>query len=361
MKVRFSEDVLNDPDAWPALDRIVYHFLERRHEWDIDDIDEIEQSRWIQSDIGGRAGKHALDELQKCCTESIYPRQTSRMHSIAITVTKHNTSVHRLVPDEARRCLDAPAYVAVENAESDGAFIKAMIHGLNRELLLDAHTEGWWDFKHLGGSGETEKRINQIIARSVGPLRVFVLSDSDRLYPGHISLTMQIIERCCQKHNIPYAFLNKREIENYLSVNIIQKLPSNFKRTIQAFLKLTQEQKDFYDMKSGFKKDEKRNWKIENYLPAYILKKIPLYVQKIIVKGLKKDKTRNQAIVPDVQKELFKHVRQNILSDLCGGFGRDIWQYFNKHDSITKDDIRATCPAYPDEIDRILDNIESLL
>ena len=57
MKVHFAPDVLNEPSSWNSLDQIVYHFGTGRHLWNIDDIDEIESSLWIQEDISGRAGK----------------------------------------------------------------------------------------------------------------------------------------------------------------------------------------------------------------------------------------------------------------------------------------------------------------
>ncbi|MCP4107997.1 MAG: hypothetical protein GY749_21040 [Desulfobacteraceae bacterium] len=193
MKVRFEKSVMNDPTAWSVLDLIVQHFLDGRHAWDVDDLENIEQSQWIQTDIDGRAGKRNLEVLYKCYTDSVYPRHGSKMHSITITVTDHGKSDKELTPDDARSCLDMPAYIVVENSESDGAFIEAMIHALGRRELLDSHTEGWWDFEHLGGFGEIGKRIDQIIARTVGPLRIFVLADNDRLYPGQTTKTIQKI------------------------------------------------------------------------------------------------------------------------------------------------------------------------
>lgn len=328
MRVRFEQDVLNDPDSWNSLDQITHHFLNERHLWEIDDPDNIENSGWIKSDINGRSGKRNLEMLEKSYTKTIYPASGStKIHSILLMITNCNESGRQyLKADDAYRCLDKPAYIAVENSESDGNFILAMIHAFNRKGLLDAHTEGWWEFKHLGGFGEVEKQVDPIIAATYGPLRIFVLADSDCLYKGHETQTFKKVDTYCKSANIPYHILNKRKIENYLPINILQRKFDKKKSVLQAFLCLTQEQKDFYEMKGGFKKD-----------------------------------SDGHAIVPKEQKKLFARLSQKILDKLCGGFG-EIWEYFKDcRNMITKESIKISCLSDPDEIDRILDNIESLI
>lgn len=323
MRVRFAEDVLADPKSWRILDFIVDYFLEQRHVWDIEDPQIIKESPWIQTDLTGRAGQMNLDALQKCYTQAIYS-SPQKMHSIAIQVALQSNSSENLTPDEAKRCLAAPAYVIVENVESDGAFLDTIIYAFKRQTLLNAQTEGWWKLESRGGAGEIPKCVEQIRAETIGPLRVLVLCDSDRLYWGHLKREIQAIETYCQENQVPYTILQKREIENYLPVNVLQQRK---RQTVyRAFLSLTQEQKDFYDMKLGFKKE------------------------------------RDHAIVPKEQQNLFAHVPQRILDDLCGGFGKEIGQFFKtKRQQITEEAIRQTCTSAPKEIDNLLDQIESLL
>ncbi len=330
MKVRFAADVLNDPEARRVLDRIVDLFLEGRHLWDVDNADEIKNSQWIQSDQDGRAGRQNVEVLETYGKKFFYHPNKSRMHAITLVVTLQGTSEYELSPDDARRCLGKPAYVAVENEESDGAFLKAMIYAFifKRKELLDAHTEGWWEFWHLGGIGEVEKRVEHLRARTIGPMRVFVLSDSDRLYPDQEDTdTIKKVKGYCEGHGISYAILRKRESENYLPISAIQGSTRKFKETRKAFLNLHQEQKDYYDMKDGFDKDG-----------------------------------RGDAVVHPEQRALFEHVPQRILNNLCGGFGKEVWQYFESaRDVITADAIGLTCEINPDEIPDILDEIEKLL
>ncbi len=326
MKVSISEDVLADPDVWDVLDRVIHHFMDRRHLWDIDDPDTIKESPWMQNDLQGRAGRRNLETFEKCFTDSAYP-QPPRTHSISITITRSTKSDGELSPDDARRCLDTPAYVAVENEESDGVFLDAMIAAFRRKLLLNAQTDGWWKLEHLGGFGEVEKRVDHLRATTIGPLRVFVLTDSDSLYPGHVTQTITKIQDYCGNNRVPYANLKKRKTENYLPLEALPKTAGKLLRTYRAFKRLTNEQQSHYEMKSGFEADEHRH-----------------------------------AIIPREQEALFEDVPPNVLDKLCGGFGKNVWKRFRSaRDVISEDAVRRTCASDPTEIDRILDEIERLL
>jgi len=333
MKVRFAADVLNEPGAWSVLDRIMDLFFEKRHLWDIDDADKIKNSQWIQSDPGGRTNRLNVEILETYDSKSFYHPNKSQMHTITLVVTLQGTSEYELPPDDARRCLEKPAYVAVENIGSDKAFFEAMIYVFDREELRGAHCKGWWRFENMGGFGGVERCVEYLRGQTTGPLRVFVLSDSDRLYPGQEDTnTIKKVKGYCEEHGIPYAILRKRESENYLPISAIQGGTRKFKKTRKAFLKLNQEQKDHYDMKSGFSRKKKE------------------------------EDRRRGAIVPEKQKALYKHVPKPILNNLCGGFGREVWQYFESACSvITENAIRLICTVDSEEIPRILDQIEELL
>jgi hypothetical protein len=121
--------------------------------------------------------------------------------------------------------------------------------------------------------------------------------------------------------------LTKREMESYLPVNLLQRVPRQRQHIYRAFLRLNRQQQDYYDMKSGFQQD-----------------------------------AQGQPTIPPEQDALYQHVPPSVRRDLCGGFGRNAWQYFTSgRDHLTEDSIRLTCPDDPGEIKRILDTIESLL
>src|SRR5436190_2204358 len=136
MNVRFADAVLEDPSAFDSLDAIVHTILEGRHVWSIEDPDAVLGSRWIQTDHEGRSSRRSIEALTKSVTASAYPSGTF-MHVIAITVSNEGTDGETsLRPKEAVRALQTPAYVLVENRESDGAFLFTMIKAFDRDDLL---------------------------------------------------------------------------------------------------------------------------------------------------------------------------------------------------------------------------------
>lgn len=322
MRVRFSAAVMSDSASWRTLDRIVMFFEDERHGWLADNPTEIESSAWLQSDPG-RAVESARKALQEHIRWAAYPKPR-----LEVTVDAHTASDTILSPDDASRCLGTPVSVAVENATSDGGFLMTMIHALTRIELWQAHGRGWLVFEQMGGYGEVEKTVGRLRENVPGPCRVFVLADSDALYPGERTATVEKVEDACRGHGVPFAVLRKRKIENYLPASILNRLSGTQRRRVfQALLHLSPDQRDHYEMKNGFRPDE-----------------------------------RGRAVVPLEQQTLFRGVRAPVLRDLCGGFGRRIAEEFrDQRDEFTGEDVRQVCASDRHELDRILDQIEALL
>jgi hypothetical protein len=220
------------------------------------------------------------------------------------------------------RALQTPAYVLVENRESDGAFLLTMIKAFDRDDLLLAIHQGWLDVRQLGGFGEVGKAVEQLRSLTVGPLRIIVIADSDQSYPGDHTPTIEKVQSSCDPGGIPYVILKKRKIENYIPIDYLPR-----SSTRKALLHLSEQQRDHYEMKRGFARDQ-----------------------------------YGRAVIPDQQTELFKDVRSAVLAGLSGGFGKRISEVFiARQDEITADAIRLMCTGDPDEIPRLLDRIESLL
>jgi hypothetical protein len=318
VRVRFSPEVVEHPPAWNHLDAVVGHLLDERHEWDIDDPLGLASSGWIASDAGGRAGKRNAEALQKSATAMMWKPRKDAI-TIVIDVHARPGSVVRF--DEAERALSRPAYVVIENAESDGAFLNAMMYAFGRKRLLDAHTHGWWEFEHAGGYGEIEKRVRDIQARTVGPLRVLVLADSDVRYPGDRSATIIKIETFCRAESVPFCILRKRKIENYIPLPALKGLhpPS-----IGAYSALAPQQRDYFDLKKGF--------------------------------------SPHPSVDPPNVAALYATVPRHVRTALEGGFGKDVWRSFiDNVDAFTAESVRTWCHSEPTEIERLLDSIESLL
>jgi hypothetical protein len=323
MKVRFNSDCLADPAAWDSLDQIVTHFHNDRHIWDIIDPDAVLSSDWVKSDITGRTGRRITEFVQKAVTAAAYPQ--GRLHKLTLTITNSPTTADDLSPLEGARCLSMPALVAVENRESDGAFLRAIATAYGRAELLGAMDVGWCDLEQLGGYGEIEKALNYHLPRRPGPCRVFVLADSDRQYPGHRTPTIDKIESACTARGVPFYILEKRKIENYIPLVLLDKLKRRDR--FRAFQRLTPEQRDYYEMKGGFREH-----------PA------------------------GKAEIPDEQQMLFDKVPAPVLRDLCGGFGKDSWAVFRDDvQSIREGELEAICSRCPGELPRLLDAIERII
>ncbi len=323
MKVRFAPDVLSDSSCFRALDRIVDLFMDGRHSWDIEDFETVANSLWIKSDIGGRSGDSNLEILGKCYTKTTY--YPKNMHRKLLILTTEDNGIPDLHPTHAKKCLEAPAYVLVENSESDGSFLDAMIHCFNRQQLQDAQTEVWWHYEHLGGFGEIEKRLNELLGRTTGPPRIFVVVDSDSEYPGHVSRTAAKVRETCEKYNIPLTILNKRNIENYIPLSLLHY--ANRITKFRAFKKLTQDQRDYYDMKHGF---------------------------RLAADG--------EIDILVAQSALYAGIHKHVCRNLCGGFGDNVYELFKtKRQYLKSKDIENICPNDPNEINRILDEIEKIL
>jgi hypothetical protein len=328
MRVALFLDVLADPGSWRTVERVIDAFFEERHIWDEDNQELVLNSLWFTEDTGEPRRLSIRESLEKFYTEAVYspPAASRRMHRMSLVITRQPNITRALPPEEARRLLENPAYVVVENTTSDGTFLRAMMRALKRSELAQALERQWWEIEHAGGKGEVEKRVDDLIKHKRIPAdRILVFADSDRLFSCQSTDTVRTLVKCGTKHNVTVLLLHKREIENYLPVNILQKVRQ--KDTYRAFLELNQEQRDYYDMKNGFREDE-----------------------------------RGDAIIPQEQRELFSKVRKPVLRNLCKGFGPNVYQLFDSQDHpLDEHSVEQTCITCPKEIDGILDQIERRL
>lgn len=329
MRVRIAPDVMAAPDAFRLLDRVLDALFDERHRWEERDPAAVEQSAWASEE--GRAGRRVLDAVEKLLGAQLYEgrkeEQATSMHKMMLTVTLAATPPFALLPSEAVKALEMPAFVIVENGESDRAFLDAMLRAFGRTDLKDALDRGLWEVVSAGGGGEIPKRVAELVAKiGTGPRRVLILSDSDRLTPGEQTKTVKEITSCAQAHGVTAILLNKREIENYLPYEALWE-KSRHRKRCSAYLQLAQEQRDHYDMKKGFAVD-KRTGKVR---------------------------------IPVAQLDLFAAVRpRRVLEDLKDGFGDKVWRCFESM-KIDERAIRNLCPDDEEEIPRLLDVIEALL
>lgn len=334
MRVRFAADALANPNAWPFLDIIVFKFFGcGRHRWDVNNPGAVRRSQWLAADTKNHWTRRNLEFLQKTVTRQAQEPPRHLAHTLRLTVSVAESPPDSLAPEEAERVLGLPVYVVVENAESDRAFLDAMIRAFGRTVLRGALDRGWCEIVGAGGSGEIKKRVKELLDKvKKGPRRILVLKDSDRLLPEGPSEDRRVSKAGDEYrdiHDVSIAILRKREIENYLPDDALGRIHADKLPALRAFRRLRPDQRDHYDMKYGFKRDPKHG----------------------------------DPILPPEQEELFRDVDPRDLRALCGGFGENVWKLFEESptDVVNETTLRALCRDDPDEIARILDAIEKLL
>lgn len=330
--MRFAADVLDLPDAWKELDMIVYeHFAKRRHLWDIPNPGAVQKSRWFVDNAKSHWTKTNNEVLQKSFVDSAY--DISKANSLRLTVSASADAPMTLEPVDAKYALDLPVHIVVENAESDKAFLDALIRAFSRTALRGALNKGWCVIVSAGGCGEITKRVKELVNKTQkGPRRILVLADSDRLIPDGFAKTgtktrpMIVLEECRNEYHVETFLLRKREIENYLPIIALEGWTREKAHVLKAFKELSSLQRDHYDMKKGFSDDD------------------------------------GNFVIPADQQEFYEGVDKTILGDLHTGFGDKVWTLFTESSYvINKAKLCETCPDDPSELERILDAIESLL
>jgi len=325
MRVEFSSEVLSDPKWYDYLDRIVYFFDEERHIWHSEDPDDVTNSDWFSAEDDSRSARRIRELFEKSVVQEEYQRAEGLRHSICIVVSGNtlDETGTMLAPNDAYRALNRPGYVVVEDAESDSAFVNAMVQAHGRDPIDEAIEKGWLQFEHMGGCGQLERTLKRIRSEpngSPGPMRTVVVVDSDRLFPGQETENSRRVDRLCSEFGAVGWVLQKREAENYLPIPVLNNAGSL--QILRAFGRLSQLQKDFFDMKHGFP---------------------------------------NEGIPPE-QNVLYQGVSNVDIERLKRGFGTDCWRLFHRHTNLfTADEINKICPDDSEEISRILDSLESLI
>ena len=254
MRIVIDVSAANDPDAHPWLDRILHRIEDGWHVWDLSDTpdaDAIEATTWISDP--GRQGNRLRDLVVAATRRSAW---TLAPHTRRVRVTAHPAVADDLSPEQASRLADEPLVVLVENRDSDGAFIARVVTELDKAL------HGVWRrvpepirFDSVGGKGqmpqEVEKRARAVPYRP----RLVAVIDSDRKGPGDSeSGDARRLREVCRRYGLPCWILAKREADNYLPRVLLGQRPNagrDDEELIEAWERLSGDQKDFFDMKNG--------------------------------------------------------------------------------------------------------------
>ena len=246
-------------------------------------------------------------------------------HNAATIRIEQNTAISWADPlailplDDALQVLAEKLGFLLENGENDWHFLLGIMPKSQRERIQNACDQGWLEPLHGGGS----TIVAQLHARLKQPhrgLRTAMMFDSDRRHPLELAETWhpnEIIhgpKKCdayewevLVKEKIPsrYWRLQRRFIESYMPDGQLRLVvDSNKVATLEAFLRMSPEQRWFYNMKQGFAQDRKSE-KIDDSDIA----------TRIEVGDMR-------------QRDLYRHISEQDKIVLESGLGKQLGQHY---------------------------------
>ena len=258
MRITIDISAADDPEEHRWLDRMLDRIEDGWHVWDLTDVPDaaaIRATTWIGDP--GRQGSRLHDLLVASTRRGGW---TLAPHTRRLRVTKRPAAPNELAPEQACRLADEPLVILVENRDSDGPFVARVVTELDKSLHgVLRRPGGPIQFDSVGGAGqmplEVERRVRAVPYRP----RLVAIIDSDRKGPGDTeSRDARRLREVCNQHDLPCWVLAKREAENYLPRVLLGERPDaggGHTRTVEAWERLRDDQKDFFDMKHGLPED----------------------------------------------------------------------------------------------------------
>ena len=254
MRIEIDISVANDSNAHRWLDRILHKIEDGWHVWDTDsepNPDAFKDTTWIQDD--GRQGARVHEMLVASIQREAW---TSAPHGRRVRVTACPNGADELKPEDATRLAEEPLVILVENRNSDGAFLKRAVEELDESLYRIWHCRGNpIQLDSVGGKGEMPNEVDRRAQLVPYPPRLVAIIDSDRKGPNdNDSQDARKLRRKCTMRSVPCWVLAKREAENYLPRILLserQDAGADHARRVEAWDRLNDDQKNFFDMKKG--------------------------------------------------------------------------------------------------------------
>lgn len=255
MRITIDISAANDPDAHQWLDRMLARIEDGWHVWDVpapSDVGAFEATTWFSDP--GREGQRLRDLLIASTRRGAWTPDDPPTRRLR--VTRQPAAPDELLPESACRLAEEPLVILVENRESDGKFVERIVKELDKSL------GGLWSrqgdpirFDSVGGVGQMREEVERRVERVPYRPRLVTVIDSDRKGPGDPeSREARQLREFCDHHGIPCWVLAKREAENYLPRSLLGEKPDagvGHATTLEAWERLSDDQKDFFDMKHG--------------------------------------------------------------------------------------------------------------
>ncbi|MDX8568140.1 hypothetical protein OZ668_09095 [Elizabethkingia sp. HX XZB] len=183
--------------------------------------------------------------------------------------------------EESIRYFSQPISIILENNKNDAYFIKAIFNHIDQNKVLQEYVNnGWIKFENAGGCLNVKNFIEgelnsyeDLASRNGRDLhdyyRVFILLDSDLEFctqpqkPNYKQLIDYLTDINLTSNN--FHILSKRMMENYMPDEVYKDLKIEYQsqsskqilvKWINAYLLLSDEQKNFLNVKDGFSKEK---------------------------------------------------------------------------------------------------------
>ncbi|MVW81854.1 hypothetical protein [Elizabethkingia anophelis] len=250
MIVKIRSELFNDESCIGKVDTVLDLITRRRYDLFLDDED-IMNSHWIGEARGG-----TIDFLKEALSMTI---QSSHKPDIELSLNEDiKNKVFSI--DKGLKFLEEKVFILVENSYYDQFFIKGLILKFKKKSkkikkFLD---NSWIKFENCGGKNNTNNTISSLLSiyENIGDdhnyLKAIVFLDSDKKSKddsdaSRIADLEKIIE-FCNPHNIMWHILEKREMENYLPIEVLEGISELNQEEFKNLKKMPVDERDFFDI-----------------------------------------------------------------------------------------------------------------
>lgn len=199
--------------------------------------------------------------LQDLFVESITKPET-RSSDCIVKVGGENEEIKKEFSlNEVYEYIVSPAEIILENGKNDGALIRAIEAHFDPDLDFETLRKEW--IAHIdnsGGSGD-RSRVEDCLDLHGGKqkfLHCCVIVDGDKRFPNDTRNENKHkgYFEMYEKLGVKYHVWEKRAMENYMPDEVFIANRDNWGRLwVDAYLSLKPEQKDYYNIASGFSAD----------------------------------------------------------------------------------------------------------
>ncbi len=362
MKVLISKDIFDD--AKDGRGRLELNFLvylitiKKCYEMLIDDSD------ILLSDYVKGMGENDARIFELAFTQNM---TSSAKCDCEISKSGENEIKRKIFTrEEAIVYLLQPLSLLVENNVNDAHFLRALFREYStQDSLKTAESNNELQFVNAGGCTNVERFLKAQVAHYNGKikfLRYWVLLDGDKRYPTDVVSKYDKVVSKLIDWNVDFHILTKRSMENYMPDDAIAMMRSGANKDwINAYMSLSDEQKDYLNIAGGFyedlstenkamvkKKEKKHSNKDKN-------KKKVSFVRPFL-------STSQSRLYNNLSPAHFKALERSFQLPIAGSFKEAFPTYFS-NPIVTKRRLenRVSKQDNPNELQEIVESIQKLL